>query len=152
VIRSFFVQGHSAWGQFELIGRVRPGDGFVTVSKEYVSWSRFYASQHAPLLLRAELKKNCYGYFVQTDGDRGRWLYRGYFVGDDHGNFTGRWRDTLSPAEVLGYEGCFFMGRRRECSVPKPKLVGGKIATGDLDVLPNRRISGDSELWRRCPD
>ncbi|KAH9001893.1 hypothetical protein EDB86DRAFT_3063635 [Lactarius hatsudake] len=76
-------EGHSAWGQFALIGRVRPGDGYITLSKEYI------------------------------DGDRGKWLYRGYFVGDAHGNFTGRWRDTLSPAEVLGYEGCFFMGRRR---------------------------------------
>jgi len=76
-------EGHSAWGQFELIGRVRAGDGYVTLSKEYI------------------------------DGDRGTWLYRGYFVGNTHGNFTGRWRDTLSPAEVLGYEGCFFMGRRR---------------------------------------
>jgi len=34
----FFVhQGHSAWGEFELIGRVRAGDGMVTLSKEYVS-------------------------------------------------------------------------------------------------------------------
>ncbi|KAI0297857.1 hypothetical protein B0F90DRAFT_1818953 [Multifurca ochricompacta] len=49
----------------------------------------------------------------ELDGDRGKWLYRGYFVGDAQGNYTGRWRDTLSPAEVLGYEGCFFMGRRR---------------------------------------
>lgn len=76
-------QGHSSWGEFELIGRVRAGDGFVTLSKEYL------------------------------DGDRGKWLYRGYFVGDEYGSYTGRWRDTLSPAEVLGYEGCFFMGRRR---------------------------------------
>jgi len=76
-------EGHSAWGQFALIGRVRSGDGYITLSKEYI------------------------------DGDRGKWLYRGYFVGDAHGNFTGRWRDTLSPAEVLGYEGCFLMGRRR---------------------------------------
>jgi hypothetical protein len=50
---------------------------------------------------------------IQLDGDRGKWLYRGYFVGDEYGNYTGRWRDTLSPPEVLGYEGCFFMGRRR---------------------------------------
>ncbi|KAF8486780.1 hypothetical protein DFH94DRAFT_621517 [Russula ochroleuca] len=77
-------EGHSAWGEFELIGRVRPGDGLVTLSKEYI------------------------------DGDRGKWLYRGYYVGDAHGNFTGRWRDTLSPAEEAGYEGCFFMGRRRQ--------------------------------------
>ncbi|KAI0056831.1 hypothetical protein BV25DRAFT_1813403 [Artomyces pyxidatus] len=77
------TKGHSAWGQFSLIGRIRPSDGYVTLSKEYIN------------------------------GDRGKWLYRGYLVGDVHGNFAGRWRDTLSPPEVLGYEGCFFMGRRR---------------------------------------
>ncbi|KAI0049022.1 hypothetical protein FA95DRAFT_1489902 [Auriscalpium vulgare] len=76
-------EGHSAWGQFSLIGRIRASDGYVTLSKEYI------------------------------DGDRGKWLYRGYLVGDTHGNFAGRWRDTLSPPEVLGYEGCFYMGRRR---------------------------------------
>lgn len=30
------VQGHSAWGQFSLVGRVRPCDGFISISKEYV--------------------------------------------------------------------------------------------------------------------
>lgn len=40
-------EGHSAWGQFNLVGRVRPYDGFVSLSKEYL------------------------------DGDRGKWLYRG---------------------------------------------------------------------------
>lgn len=34
------VQGHSAWGQFSLMGRVRPCDGFISVSKEYVSSRR----------------------------------------------------------------------------------------------------------------
>jgi hypothetical protein len=29
-------EGHSAWGQFNLYGRVRPSDGFFCVSKEYV--------------------------------------------------------------------------------------------------------------------
>ncbi|KAG6889688.1 hypothetical protein C0995_015436 [Termitomyces sp. Mi166 len=29
-------EGHSAWGQFNLVGRVRPCDGFVSLSKEYV--------------------------------------------------------------------------------------------------------------------
>ncbi|KAI0314702.1 hypothetical protein OF83DRAFT_420640 [Amylostereum chailletii] len=76
-------EGHSAWGQFNLIGRIRPSDGFIALSKEYLN------------------------------GERGNWLYRGYLVGDAHGNMTGRWRDTLSPPEMLGYEGCFFMGRRR---------------------------------------
>jgi hypothetical protein len=51
--RSFFLflfhfisprsaQGHSSWGEFELIGRVRAGDGFVTLSKEYVSAPPFF--------------------------------------------------------------------------------------------------------------
>jgi len=30
-------QGHSAWGQFNLVGRVRPCDGFISLSKDYVS-------------------------------------------------------------------------------------------------------------------
>ncbi len=31
-------QGHSAWGQFSLVGRVRPCDGFISLCKEYVSF------------------------------------------------------------------------------------------------------------------
>ncbi|GLB44532.1 hypothetical protein LshimejAT787_1701590 [Lyophyllum shimeji] len=76
-------EGHSAWGQFNLVGRVRPCDGFVSLSKEYV------------------------------DGDRGKWLYRGYLVGNVKANLAGRWRDTLTPADTQGYEGCFAMSRRR---------------------------------------
>ena len=30
-------EGHSAWGQFNLVGRIRPCDGFISLSKEYVS-------------------------------------------------------------------------------------------------------------------
>lgn len=33
----FTGEGHSSWGEFELVGRVRKQDGLVTVSKEYVS-------------------------------------------------------------------------------------------------------------------
>ena len=49
---------------------------------------------------------------LQVDGDRGSWLYRGYLVGNTFGHLAGRWRDTLSPVEVDGYEGCFAMSRR----------------------------------------
>ncbi|KAG2039047.1 hypothetical protein BDR03DRAFT_952673 [Suillus americanus] len=76
-------EGHSAWGQFNVIGRVRPCDGFVSLLKEYV------------------------------EGDRGQWLYRGYLVGSINGSLTGRWRDTLSLPGANGYEGCFVMSRRR---------------------------------------
>jgi len=94
-------EGHSSWGEFKLVGRIRPCDGFVYLAKEY------------------------------TDGDRGRWLYRGYLVGagggagytpasasssafaTSDGHLVGRWRDTLSPINTHGYEGCFGMTRRR---------------------------------------
>ncbi|KAF9221738.1 hypothetical protein BS17DRAFT_736882 [Gyrodon lividus] len=76
-------EGHSAWGQFNIYGRVRPWDGFISFCKEYVA------------------------------GDRGRWLYRGYLVGNLNGHISGRWRDTFSPSHVSGYEGCFVMSRRR---------------------------------------
>ncbi|KAG7087747.1 hypothetical protein E1B28_013688 [Marasmius oreades] len=76
-------EGHSAWGQFSLVGRIRPCDGFISLSKDYI------------------------------DGDRGKWLYRGYLVGNANSNLAGRWRDTVSPVRVPGYEGCFTMTRRR---------------------------------------
>ncbi|KAF8192796.1 hypothetical protein K438DRAFT_1829685 [Mycena galopus ATCC 62051] len=81
-------EGHSAWGQFNLVGRVRPCDGFISLCKEYV------------------------------DHDRGKWIYRGYLVGNINSNLAGRWRDTLSPAAIPGYEGCFLMTRRRGASEP----------------------------------
>lgn len=50
---------------------------------------------------------------VQTDGDRGKWLYRAYMVGNASGSLAGRWRDTLSPAHIQGYEGTWVASRRR---------------------------------------
>lgn len=38
-----WLQGHSSWGQFNLIGRVRPCDGFISLSKEYVRIGGFVA-------------------------------------------------------------------------------------------------------------
>lgn len=76
-------EGHSAWGQFQLLGRVRPCDGFMNLRKTYLN------------------------------SDRGQWLYRGFLVGGEQGNISGRWRDTMSEDELGGYEGCFFLGRRR---------------------------------------
>ncbi|KAI6022928.1 hypothetical protein PISMIDRAFT_356063 [Pisolithus microcarpus 441] len=75
-------EGHSAWGQFNLYGRVRPLDGLLSLLKEYCG------------------------------GHRGRWLYRGFLLGNHDGHLSGRWRDALSPSHVEGYEGCFVMSRR----------------------------------------
>ncbi|GAA5898006.1 hypothetical protein JCM5296_001451 [Sporobolomyces johnsonii] len=71
--------GHSAWGQFILKGRVRSWDGMFTIIKEY------------------------------TPDSRGRWIYRGYRVGD---SLVGRWRDTHTPVDMSGYEGTWSMTRR----------------------------------------
>jgi hypothetical protein len=49
----------------------------------------------------------------QVDGDRGKWLFRGYLVGNLNGNIGGRWRDTTTPPDMPGYEGCFAMSRRQ---------------------------------------
>lgn len=38
-------KGHSAWGQFNLYGRVRPLDGFISFSKEYVRMIIFCSDQ-----------------------------------------------------------------------------------------------------------
>jgi hypothetical protein len=48
----------------------------------------------------------------QLDGERGSWLYRGYLVGNANGRLVGRWRETASPVDYPGYEGCFVMRRR----------------------------------------
>ncbi|PWO01213.1 hypothetical protein FA09DRAFT_342096 [Tilletiopsis washingtonensis] len=45
----------------------------------------------------------------RPDG-RGRWLYRGYAVAG--GRLVGRWRDTFTPDDMSGYEGCFLLSRR----------------------------------------
>lgn len=75
-----FGEGHSSWGNFKLRGRMRASDAFITILKEY-------------------------------DGvdDRGRWLYRGYLVGD---RLAGRWRDALTPLRLDGYEGSFELSQR----------------------------------------
>ena len=49
----------------------------------------------------------------KTEDDRGMWLYRGYLIGDTDGTIVGRWRDTFSPPDFLGYEGSFMMTRRK---------------------------------------
>ena len=98
--RSVGAKGHSAWGEFNLIGRVRPRDGLITVSKEYV---RLPSCSRLCLLLT----------HFQIEEDRGNWLYRGFLIGEANGNLAGRWRDTVTLPNQHGYEGCFFMGRRQ---------------------------------------
>ncbi|KAF7369815.1 hypothetical protein MVEN_00314200 [Mycena venus] len=109
-------EGHSAWGQFNLVGRVRPCDGFISLCKEYVRASlRFPLHNSLPSHSKHFLDTYSFASFStnQVDHDRGKWIYRGYLVGNINGNLAGRWRDTLSPAAVPGYEGCFLMTRRR---------------------------------------
>lgn len=71
------------------------------------AWGRFYIS----------------GYIRQWDGlaylvkeyspyQRGKWIYRGYVLGGD--TMVGRWRDTFTAEEYVGYEGTFVLKRRTE--------------------------------------
>lgn len=46
---------------------------------------------------------------IQPDS-RGKWIYRGYVTAGDV--LVGRWRDTFTPEEFIGYEGTFFLNRR----------------------------------------
>ncbi|EJD54736.1 hypothetical protein AURDEDRAFT_179818 [Auricularia subglabra TFB-10046 SS5] len=80
-------EGHSSWGRFNLRGRVRQCDGFITLVKQYVSGG---------------------------PASRGLWLYRGFVVGGRDGHLVGRWRDVETSVDQVGYEGCFVMSRRRE--------------------------------------
>lgn len=88
--------GHSAWGKFILKGRVRAWDGLATLVKEYTVSCQ--PAIEDTMLMAA-----------QPD-DRGKWIYRGYILA---GNvLVGRWRDTFTPEELVGYEGTFILNRR----------------------------------------
>ena len=74
-----------------------------------------------PVIVFHRFSANRLRRILQTGGDRGRWMYRGYLIGEGEGLdrpgggegfFAGRWRETLTPAETFGYEGAFAMGRR----------------------------------------
>lgn len=71
------------------------------------AWGRFYIS----------------GYIRRWDGlaylvkeyspyQRGKWVYRGYVLGGD--TMVGRWRDTFTAEEYVGYEGTFVLKRRTQ--------------------------------------
>jgi len=77
-------RGHSAWGSFCLRGRVRSWDGMITLRKLYDA----------------------------DGGQRGQWLYRGYLIGGN--KLVGRWRDTFTDLQHVGYEGPFTLTRRAE--------------------------------------
>ncbi|KIK52486.1 hypothetical protein GYMLUDRAFT_49883 [Collybiopsis luxurians FD-317 M1] len=79
-------EGQAPWGNFKLLGRVRPRDGFVSLKKDY------------------NVSPN--------GGDREKWLYRGYIIGNHNQNISGRWRETMSaPERPAVYEGCFTMSK-----------------------------------------
>ncbi|KAF8903700.1 hypothetical protein CPB84DRAFT_1961070 [Gymnopilus junonius] len=66
-----------AWGHFTIYGRVRPWDGLIA-------------------LLRIPSNP--------TQQDLGSWVFKGYVHGQ---NLAGRWRETSTPPNFIGYEGGF---------------------------------------------
>ncbi|TFK33451.1 hypothetical protein BDQ12DRAFT_738768 [Crucibulum laeve] len=67
----------NAWGHYNIIGRVRSWDGFV-------------------VLLRTPRDEN--------QQYLGTWIFKGYIHGR---NFVGRWRETSTPVDMIGFEGGF---------------------------------------------
>ncbi|KAF5341371.1 hypothetical protein D9758_012282 [Tetrapyrgos nigripes] len=67
----------SAWGHFNIVGRVRPWDGLV-------------------VLLRTPRD--------QQNAHLGKWIFRGYL---HDRNLVGRWRETSTAAKYVGYDGPF---------------------------------------------
>lgn len=39
-----------------------------------------------------------------ADAEKGKWVFRGYVHGE---HWVGRWRETVSRPNVVGYEGAF---------------------------------------------
>jgi len=73
-----------AWGHFTYIGRVRSWDGLI-------------------VLLRVPMF-NTHTFF-------GRWVFRGYIYDK---TFVGRWRETTTAVDMVGYEGSFVMCRQSD--------------------------------------
>lgn len=90
-----------AWGHFDIIGRVRSWDGLIVLLRKPVretpawSWSKS--------CLMDSVQKN------PEDRNLGTWIFRGYV----HGNtFIGRWRETGTSANVVGFEGGFVVEKQ----------------------------------------
>ncbi|KIK03002.1 hypothetical protein K443DRAFT_131626 [Laccaria amethystina LaAM-08-1] len=66
-----------AWGYYTIIGRIRPWDGLI-------------------VLLRTP--RDLQQHFLGT------WVFKGYLHDQ---NLVGRWRETSTPANIVGYEGGF---------------------------------------------
>jgi len=71
-----------AWGRFSYLGRVRPWDGLIS-------------------LLRIPMDP--------ANAHLGRWIFKGY-IHDQ--NFVGRWRETHSNLDTIGFEAGFVMCKR----------------------------------------
>ncbi|CAA7267463.1 unnamed protein product [Cyclocybe aegerita] len=70
-----------AWGDYTIYGRVRPWDGLVALL-------RFPTNPEERYL--------------------GTWVFKGYLHDK---NFVGRWRETSTPVDLIGYEGSFVVYR-----------------------------------------
>ncbi|KAJ7590229.1 hypothetical protein C8J56DRAFT_937145 [Mycena floridula] len=77
----------AAWGYFDIIGRVRPWDGLVILLRTPRNPEQSYL---------------------------GTWIFRGYVHNQ---NFVGRWRETSTAANLIGYEGGFVVSKIEESSL-----------------------------------
>lgn len=69
------------------------------------AWGRFIISGHVRVW-----DGLCYLVKEYAPDQRGKWIYRGYVTNDDI--MVGRWRDTFTHDDYVGYEGTFILSRR----------------------------------------
>lgn len=95
------AQHAEAWGDYKLVGRVRPWDGLIVLIQEPVRMKLTRFLCHRRNLLNHQ--KN------PEHTALGKSIFKGYIHGT---NFVGRWRDTITPAGLVSHnEGSFVVSR-----------------------------------------
>lgn len=105
------LDGYEAVPEAEVDGELAAAEasdtglGLLVTGLGHSAWGRFVISGHVRIwdgLL----------YLVKEYApyQRGKWVYRGYVVSDDM--MVGRWRDTFTSEDYVGYEGTFILNRR----------------------------------------
>jgi len=88
-----------AWGTYSFIGRVRPWDGFVVLLRIPVRENVWLASFISSNPLYHQTNP-AHSYTT------GRWIFKGYI---HERSLVGRWRETGTAVDQLGYEGGFVL-------------------------------------------
>lgn len=94
-----------AWGHYSYIGRVRQWDGLVVLLRTPVR------DVHASRLTLPNLVILSSNQVHDPTASRGHAIFKGYVHGE---SLVGRWRDTTTDMQAVGYEGGFVLCRQDE--------------------------------------